>query len=356
MGILTPLDDFDYVLPREFIAQNPAEERDSSRLMVLSGSGIRDMRFKDITGFFSPGDCLVINSTRVIPAKIFCKKATGGKVELLMLGKATPDGRTWSALCRDNIHGKEVVFADGARAAVTGKTEAGEFLLEFDGGADVERLLDELGEMPLPPYINRKNAPPSVKSRDRERYQTVYASRAGSVAAPTAGLHFTRGLLAGMEAAGVEVVEIVTHIGWDTFRPVRSKYVENHRLRGERFEICPTAAKRINSRRESGGRVFAVGTSVIRALESSSAGGRICPSSGKTDLFIFPGYSFKAVDAVITNFHLPKSTPYLLACAFAGKERIKQSYEEAKRLGYRFYSYGDAMLILPGTVPCYVFE
>jgi len=375
MGRLTPLEDFNYSLPKSFIAQEPLKDRDSSRLMVLSDNSIKNAHFKDITDFILPGDCLVINTTKVIPSKVYGKKVTGGKVEILFLKKLSHNGagqafcspatgflqsrdsgtagQKWTALSRDKILGKEVFFENGARALVTGNSPAGEFMVELGKGVAAEALFEPLGELPLPPYISRKTASAETKRADKETYQTVYAIKTGSAAAPTAGLHFTKNLLAQITSKGAEVVEIITHIGWDTFRPVRAKFAEEHKMHGECFEVTPAAAKKINACRSAGGRVFAVGTSVVRALESSveavCGNGTIFPSSGMTNIFIYPGYNFKAIDAMITNFHLPRSTPLLMVCALAGTERIKNAYEEAKRAGYRFYSYGDAMLILNET-------
>ncbi|MEW6040410.1 MAG: tRNA preQ1(34) S-adenosylmethionine ribosyltransferase-isomerase QueA [Elusimicrobiota bacterium] len=354
MGGLTPLKNFDFFLPGKFIAQMPAKPRDLCRMMVVGKREITDDVFGNLINYVSPGDCLVINTSKVLPAKMFCKKTTGGKVELLFLRKHTDSTQSsgsqlqrWAVLSRDNVRDRELLLLNGVSVSVIDKTLSGEYIIELDKNVNVIDMLLAYGEMPLPPYIKRRNAGLSVKKMDFEHYQTVYAKEFGSIASPTAGLHFTQELLEKIKNKGVEVVEIVVHIGWATFKPVKSEYIEEHKMYPEGFEITPEASDKINNCRNSGARVFAVGTSVVRALETcSDEGGRVTPRSGTTELFIYPGYRFKVIDAMITNFHLPKSTPYIMVCTFAGITRIKESYEQARQLNYRFYSYGDVMLML----------
>jgi S-adenosylmethionine:tRNA ribosyltransferase-isomerase len=364
-------DQFDYELPPDKIAQTPAEPRDASRLMVvhLESEEIEHRIFRDIVDYLRPGDLLVLNQTRVIPARLFGRKAgTGGSVELLLLSRR--QGRTWEALVR----GKglrpgtriELGAAEGSGAAfleaelpigaeVIAETESGGRLIRFD--EPVEAFLPELGVIPLPPYIHEPLANP-------ERYQTVYGRIEGSVAASTAGLHFTPQLLVDVRRMDVEMAFVTLHIGLDTFRPVKEERVEDHQIHTEWYELTASVAEQINRARLEGRRVMAVGTTVVRALES--AGGGIAPApeegcgpdgqacgwrtasahTGPTDLFIYPGYRFRVVEAMITNFHLPRSTLLMLVSAFAGRELILHAYQEAIRLGYRFFSFGDAMLLL----------
>lgn len=349
----------DYSLPEELIAQSPSQERENSRLLVLSRNGggepmIEHKRFSDILNYVRPGDCIVINNTKVFPAKIFCNKDTGGRVELLFL-KSGLNNR-WTVLSRRDLLGRSVVFPDTTGAKCVGRTGNGEYIIEFRDGVDVFALLEKYGIMPLPPYIHRDGSGEQsgnagvrdeVHGTDFERYQTVYADVTGSVACPTAGLHFTHDLLGQLEKKGVEVVRILLHIGWGTFRPIRTENVHEHKMLPEYFEVSEGAAERVNLCRRKGGRVFGVGTSVVRSLEASSdEDGCVRAFSGETDLFIYPGYRFKTIDALITNFHLPMTTPLALVSAFAGAEIIFRSYREAIKNKYRFYSYGDAMLIL----------
>lgn len=356
--------DFDYHLPPELIAQTPVEPRDASRLMVVRREAtpgqVEHRLFRDVVEYLRPGDLLVLNQTRVIPARIFGNKAgTGGQVELLLLRRH--DERTWEALVR----GKglrpglrlELHAVPGGPPAVgaeiLAELESGGRLVRFD--LPVERFLDEMGVVPLPPYIHEPLADP-------ERYQTVYGRVEGSVAASTAGLHFTPELLVDLRRRGVELAYITLHIGLDTFRPVKEERVEDHRIHTEWFELTAPVAEQINRARLEGRRVVAVGTTVVRALESAATGrpvGDACGDqggacawrtvqahAGPTDLFIVPGYRFRVVEAMITNFHLPRSTLLMLVSAFAGRETIVAAYEEAIRLRYRFFSFGDAMLIV----------
>ncbi|SMB98855.1 S-adenosylmethionine--tRNA ribosyltransferase-isomerase [Thermanaeromonas toyohensis ToBE] len=339
------VEDFDYYLPPELIAQHPVEPRDASRLLVLHRKAgmLEHRRFYELPLYLKPGDILVLNDTRVIPARLLGKKAeTGGQVELLLLRPLRRD--CWEALVRPGRRippGTELLFGQGElRAKVLERTPQGGRLVEFKYEGEWEEILGRLGEVPLPPYIKEKLPDP-------ERYQTVYASRPGSVAAPTAGLHFTPRLLKELKEKGVKIVYILLHVGLGTFRPVKEEVVEKHRMHAEYFCVDPEAARTINEARRQGGRVIAVGTTVVRTLETAATPeGEIKPREGLTELFIYPGYRFKAVDGLITNFHLPRSTLLMLVCAFAGRERVLEAYQVAIKERYRFYSFGDAMLIL----------
>jgi S-adenosylmethionine:tRNA ribosyltransferase-isomerase len=336
--------DFDYELPPELIAQTPIEPRDASRLLVVDrASGQLTHRiFCDVGEYLRLGDLLVANESRVVPARLHARKVpTGGKVELLLVAKRGE--RMWETLVqgRKLIPGHKLAVGDGARQAkghVLEVTEAGGRLIAFE--RPIEPLLDELGIVPLPPYIHT----PLVNA---ERYQTIYARREGSVAAPTAGLHFTPELLLSLRKAGVHLRFITLDIGMDTFRPVKEDQVEDHVIHTERCELSPEVAQQINQARREGRRVIAVGTTTVRVLETAALESRaVQPFAGPTHLFIYPGFRFRVVDAMITNFHLPRSTLLMLVCAFAGRELIFEAYQEAIRQRYRFYSFGDAMLIL----------
>jgi len=336
--------DFDYELPSELIAQTPIEPRDASRLLVLDrASGQLAHRiFRDIGEHLRPGDLLVANESRVIPARLHARKVpTGGKAELLLVAKR--DERTWEVLVKGRklVPGHRLAIGDGERRVVGQVleiTEAGGRLIAFE--RPIEPLLDELGIVPLPPYIH-------TPLTNAERYQTVYARREGSVAAPTAGLHFTPELLSRLQETGVHLAFITLDIGLDTFRPVREDQVEDHVIHTERCQLDPQVAQQINKAKQEGRRVIAVGTTTVRVLETAAVeSGVVQPFTGPTDLFIYPGFQFRVVDALITNFHLPRSTLLMLVCAFAGRELIFKAYREAVRERYRFYSFGDAMLIL----------
>ena len=334
----------------------PAERRDRSRLMVLrrAGGAIEHRLFEDIAGYFNAGDCIVLNRTKVIPARLYGKKETGGRVEALFLSPpaAPAAGETrLTALLRPYIPpGKKIIFPGNLVASVVDKTPTGESILSLSG-ADIHETLLAHGLMPLPPYIKRKtDCQRLLCGEDKERYQTVYADCAGSIAAPTAGLHFTNELLERIRNKGVTVVHVVLHVGWGTFKPIMSDNIESHRMLPERYEAPARAIAAIRACRAGGGRVFSVGTTSTRTLETvfaaphnDGAGETI---SGETSIFIRPGHRFNAVDALITNFHLPHSTPLMMASAFAGRAPILAAYAEAVREKYRFYSYGDAMLIL----------
>lgn len=335
--------DFDYSLPPERIAQTPLEPRHASRLLVLDRlkPDLEHTTFWKIGDYLRPGDLLVINQTRVIPARVFAHKLSGGKVELLLLRRI--DLTTWEAL----VGGKKVrvgtklALIDGPDAVITAELDGPRRLVRFS--EPVEAYLASAGQMPLPPYIHERLENP-------ERYQTVYASETGSAAAPTAGLHFTPELMSHLENGGVKFTRVTLHVGLDTFAPVNEDNPLEHKIHTEWCEVKPETAEQINLTKQAGGRVIAVGTTSVRTLESaakvSSAGKHVGPYTGPTDLFILPGFEFKVVDAMITNFHLPKSTLLMLVSAFAGRERMLAAYAEAVRLEYRFYSFGDAMLIL----------
>jgi len=335
--------DFDYELPPSSIAQEPAPRGDS-RLLVLDRTGPeRHARVRDLPRSLCAGDLLVLNDTRVIPARLFGRRsAGGGQIELLLIEKIDRgDERTWDALAKPGRRaqpGTTIDFATGLTAVVTEKDPDGRHRLRFS--EPVEGHLDRLGHIPLPPYIHRPDTP-----EDRERYQTVYADKPGAVAAPTAGLHFSAGLLGEIAAAGVAIARVTLHVGIGTFKPVAVEALEDHRMDRERYEVSEEAAEAVRRTRGSGGRVVAVGTTVVRTLESAAlaGSGEVRPGSAATNLFITPGFRFQAVDALLTNFHLPRSTLLMLVSAFAGRERVLAAYAEAVREGYRFYSYGDAM-------------
>jgi len=335
---------FDYKLPEELIAQDPILDRSSSRLLILDRQtgGIRHRIFREVTGELKQGDCLVINNTKVIPARLFGVKAdTGAAIEILLLRRHEDD--VWEALAKPGKKarpGAELLFGDGLlRGTVTEVAEDGNRKIRFSYQGIFEEILDQLGQMPLPPYITHH-------LEDKTRYQTVYARYDGSAAAPTAGLHFTQELLAAIREQGVDIAEVTLHVGLGTFRPVKVDTVEDHHMHSEFYTVDREAAEKINRAKQSGGRVIAVGTTSCRTLESvASEDGRMKEGSGWTDIFIYPGYPFKIVDALITNFHLPKSTLMMLVSALAGRDHIMAAYEEAVKEQYRFFSFGDAMLI-----------
>lgn len=338
---------FDYHLPEELIAQYPLSERDSSRLMVLDRhtKAIQHTTFSQLTEFLSSGDAVVLNNTKVIPARLIGKKeGTSGRIEVLLLSPKAEG--LWEALVKRSSRvkpGTKLIFGDGRLVAeVLDKTESQSRLIRFEHNGDLRELLDEFGQPPLPPYIKR-----AAEDSDKGRYQTIYAKKNGAVAAPTAGLHFTEAVFARIKAKNIKMLELTLHVGLGTFQPVRTEDVEKHHLHTEEFEITREAAQQINETKMSGGKVVAVGTTSVRAIESSvDANGRIFPRSGSTDIFIYPGYKFRVVDALVTNFHLPRSTLLMLVSAFAGREFIMEAYDEAVKRKYRFYSYGDSMLIL----------
>ncbi len=336
--------DFDYNLPESSIAQTPLEPRDSSRLLVSHrDTGEREHRsFRDIGEYLRAGDLLVLNQTRVIPARICARKETGGRVELLLLHRR--DHLTWEALVggKGLRVGRLIEIEEGPQAEIIELLDGSERLIRFS--EPIEPYFSKVGNVPLPPYIHEK-------LDDPERYQTVYAREPGSAAAPTAGLHFTPRLLEELQARGVKVAYVTLHVGLDTFAPVNEENPEEHKIHSEWCELPQETADLINQARQADGRVVAVGTTSVRTLESAAnlqslISNQISPFVGPTSLFILPGYEFKVVDAMITNFHLPKSTLLMLVSAFAGREKILETYEIAIQEGYRFYSFGDAMLIL----------
>ncbi|MBQ9504232.1 MAG: tRNA preQ1(34) S-adenosylmethionine ribosyltransferase-isomerase QueA [Lachnospiraceae bacterium] len=342
--------DFYYELPEELIAQDPLEKRDESRLLVLDRAtgGIRHDIFRNILSYLRQGDCLVINDTRVIPARLLgIKEDTGAAVEILLL--RNKGGDVWEALVRPGKklrEGVSVTFGDGAlKARVTEVLPDGNRLVRFYYDGIWEEILDSLGEMPLPPYIKHK-------LKDRERYQTVYARYEGSAAAPTAGLHFTDGLLKAIRNMGVDIVSVTLHVGLGTFRPVKEENILDHHMHSEWYEVPEETADRINAVKQSGkGRVICVGTTSCRTLEAASFEGRdglwrVKAGSGETDIFIYPGYEFKMTDALITNFHLPESTLLMLVSALGGYDNIMKAYKEAVSRRYSFFSFGDAMFIM----------
>jgi S-adenosylmethionine:tRNA ribosyltransferase-isomerase len=337
--------DFDYDLPEELIAQTPAQRRDHSRLMVLHrcDGSLEHKIFKDVLEYLQPEDTLVINDTRVLPARLIGVKAgSGGKIEVLLLKRL--EGDDWEVLVRPGrkaLEGVEIVFGEGRiRARVLKHLEEGIRHIRFFYDDVFEEALDEVGVMPLPPYIH-------ATLEDRERYQTVYARHNGSAAAPTAGLHFTPQLLDAIREKGVVIVPVLLHVGLGTFRPVKVEDVNNHVMHSEHYEVTPEAADILNARRRAGGRIVCVGTTSARTLETvTDADGTVKAGSGETSIFIYPGYRFKAVDCLITNFHLPQSTLLMMISALADRQTVLSAYQEAVAQKYRFFSFGDAMLIL----------
>ena len=338
------LSDFNYYLPEELIAQTPIEKRDESRLMVLDKNTgeIEHKIFRDIIDYLNPGDCLVINDTKVIPARLMgIKEDTGAAIEVLLLKRNADD--VWECLVKPGKKartGARIIFGEGLLVGeIVDVIEDGNRMIKFHYEGIFEEILDKLGQMPLPPYITHK-------LQDKNRYQTVYAKNEGSAAAPTAGLHFTKELLEKIKEKGVNVVSITLHVGLGTFRPVKVDKIEEHHMHTETFNISKEAADTINRTRAAGGRVIAVGTTSCRTLESAAADdGTIPARSGDTDIFIYPGYKFKAIDCLITNFHLPESTLIMLVSALAGRDNIMNAYETAVKERYRFFSFGDAMFI-----------
>lgn len=336
--------DYDYDLPEELIAQDPLEDRSSSRLMVLDRQtgDVEHRHFTDILEYLHPGDCLVINNTKVIPARLFgVKEDTQAKIEVLLLKRKEND--IWETLVKPGKKAKpgtKLVFGDGLLTAeVVDVVEEGNRLIQFHYDGIFEEILDQLGQMPLPPYITHQ-------LKDKNRYQTVYAKYDGSAAAPTAGLHFTKELLQKVKDMGVDIAEVTLHVGLGTFRPVKVENVLDHHMHSEFYMVSQEAADKIIRAKESGHRVIAVGTTSTRTLEAAAdENGRLYETSGWTEIFIYPGYQFKVIDALITNFHLPQSTLVMLVSALAGREHVLHAYETAVKEKYRFFSFGDAMLI-----------
>jgi S-adenosylmethionine:tRNA ribosyltransferase-isomerase len=334
--------DFAYPLPRELIAQHPLPERAASRLLALDGGSgsLQDLMFRDLVTLLRPGDLLVLNDTRVLPARLRGRKTSGGSCEILLeriLGERRILAQARAS--KGFRPGSEILLPDGARAVVVGRRED---LHEFELDRDALEYFEQHGSMPLPPYVERE-----AIAADRERYQTVYAAEPGAVAAPTAGLHFDRPTLARLEAAGIAFAQLTLHVGAGTFQPLRVDEIDEHRMHAERFRIPEETVAAVDATRRHGGRVVAVGTTVVRSLEAAAAGGALTAGSGETDIFIKPGHRFRVVDALLTNFHLPESTLLILVAAFAGREHVLAAYHHAIAGCYRFFSYGDAMFVTP---------
>ncbi len=336
--------DFWYDLPEELIAQDPLEKRDNSRLMVVNKNSDLPVHrhFYDIKEYLKPGDCLVINNTKVIPARMFgIKKDTGAAIEVLLLKRIDAD--TWETLVRPGKKckvGTIISFGDGLlEGEITDVVDDGNRYIKLSYEGIFEEILDKLGEMPLPPYITHR-------LEDKGRYQTVYAKYEGSAAAPTAGLHFTNELLSEIMEMGVNIAEVTLHVGLGTFRPVKVDNILEHHMHTEEYEVTKETADIINETKKKGGRVFCVGTTSVRTVESAAKDGVVIPGRADTSIFIYPGYEFQIPDAIITNFHLPESTLVMLVSAWAGREKILKAYEMAVNEKYRFFSFGDAMLLL----------
>lgn len=337
--------DFNYELPKELIAQHPYDKRDEARLMVLDKKKelIEHKVFKDVINYLNPGDCLVINNTKVIPARLYGKKDTGANIEFLLLKRI--EGDTWEAMVRPGNKlkpGSKVVFGNGLlKATILEVLEGGNRKVEFEYDGIFNEILDQIGLMPLPPYITE------ASREDNEKYQTVYAKYEGSAAAPTAGLHFTEELLEKIKEKGIEVANVTLHVGIGTFRPVKVETVEEHEMHSEHYYIKKEDADKINKAKLNGNRVIAVGTTSCRVLESvADEKGLVKEIEGDTSIFIYPGYKFKCIDSLITNFHLPESTLIMLVSSLAGKDFIMKAYNEAVEKKYKFFSFGDAMIIL----------
>ena len=336
------LSDFDYFLPEELIGQTPCEPRDHSRLMVMNkyDGNIEHKKFYDLLEYLQKGDTLVFNDTKVMPARLLgSKKGSGGKVEVFLLNRQKGD--EWEVLVKPGKKariGAKIVFGENLECEIIDNTDFGGRIAKFNYQGIFEEILDELGETPLPPYIK-------AHLNNKERYQTVYAKESGSAAAPTAGLHFTKELLNKCQAKGVNLAFVTLHVGLGTFRPVNVEEITEHKMHKEYYAVSQETAEIINTAKRNGNRVIAVGTTAIRTLESASTTDGLQAKSGWTDIFIYPGYQFKIVDAIITNFHLPKSTLLMLISAFAGKEKILQAYQEAIKEKYQFFSFGDAMFL-----------
>ena len=340
--------DFYFDLPEELIAQDPLEDRASSRLLVLDkeSGDVKHRHFRDVLKYLKKGDCMVLNDTKVIPARLFgTKVGTDAKIEVLLLKRKSDN--VWETLVKPGKkmrEGAEVSFGDGLlKGKVVGVVDEGNRLIQFEYDGIFEEILDQLGQMPLPPYITHQ-------LQDKNRYQTVYAKHDGSAAAPTAGLHFTKELLEEIEAMGVKIAHVTLHVGLGTFRPVKVETIEEHHMHSEFYIVEEEEAKKINDTKKEGGRVICVGTTSCRTLESATGeDGILKAGSGWTQIFIYPGYNFKILDCLITNFHLPESTLVMLVSALAGKERVMAAYEEAVKERYRFFSFGDAMFVTNDT-------
>lgn len=336
------LSDFHFDLPEELIAHYPPTKRTDSRLLCLSHENgvIQHKQFTDFIGLINPEDLLVFNNTRVIPARLFGQKQSGGKIEVLV-ERVMAENQILAQVRASKTPkaGTFLEFTDNAKAEVMGR-EGDFFVLSFPQDISLMSLLEEIGHMPLPPYIKRED-----ELSDKERYQTVYSEVQGAVAAPTAGLHFDEALLADLENKGIDTVKVTLHVGAGTFQPVRAEKIKDHHMHAEYLEVDEKVCRKVNACRARGGRVIAIGTTTVRCLETASSSGEILPYKGDTNIFIYPGYEFKSVDALLTNFHLPESTLIMLVSALAEREKILAAYQEAIENKYRFFSYGDAMLI-----------
>lgn len=341
------LSDFDFHLPEALIATRPAKPRPTARLLLAEGGGISDLHVFDLVDIFRPGDRLVLNNTRVIPARLFGTRQRGAavaKVEITLLEPQTTGWRALAKPLRKVLVGEVIRFSDQLSATVAAKTET-DLTLTFNlTGDDFDAALNAAGAMPLPPYIAAKRA---ADDQDKADYQTVFARHAGAVAAPTASLHFDADLLAALAAKGVDFTEVTLHVGAGTFLPVKVEDVTTHKMHAEWGQVTAEAAAQINATRAAGGRVIPVGTTALRLIESAAQSGRVEPWTGTTDIFIYPGYQFRTTDALMTNFHLPKSTLLMLVAALMGKARMDAIYDHAITAGYRFFSYGDASLLIP---------
>lgn len=340
--------DFHFDLPPELIAQAPLPNRSDSRLLLVppGDAAFQDRAFRDLTDLLRPGDLLVFNDTRVIPARLYGRKQTGGEVEIL-IERLLPGQEAMAQIgaSKSPKSGSGIVLQDGMRLTVLGR-DGGFYHLRFETDEPVETVLNRIGKLPLPPYIQR-----AADQDDDSRYQTVFARHAGAIAAPTAGLHFDEALLAELAAMGVQIGHVTLHVGAGTFQPMRAENVRDHVMHSEWLNVGAELCARIQATRAAGGRVVAVGTTVLRALETASVDGEVRPFAGDTQIFIFPGYHIRSIDALVTNFHLPESTLLMLVSAFAGKDRIFAAYRHAVAQRYRFFSYGDAMLLFPGDMP-----
>lgn len=338
--------DFDYNLPAELIAQEPLPERSASRLLCLDvpARTMRDLHFHELSDLLAPGDLLVFNDTRVMPARLFGHKETGGAVEILIERVTdTHEALAQLKVSKKPHSGSRITLENGSEIEVLGRE--GEFFhLRFDSAEPLEKLLAHIGHMPLPPYIVRAD-----DIRDKARYQTIFARHTGAVAAPTAGLHFDQPLMDTLRERGIDTGYVTLHVGAGTFQPMREQNLEDHHMHREWLNVGEALVERIRHTKAAGGRVIAVGTTVVRALESACDDGQLAPFSGETQIFIFPGYRFRVIDGLITNFHLPQSTLLMLVSALAGRELILDAYRHAVEARYRFFSYGDGMLILPST-------
>lgn len=350
------LSNYDYEVPQDLIAQKPVENRHNSRLFVIdrNSESFKHQKFSDIVDFFSEGDCIVINTTKVVPSRLFGKKMSGGKVEVLFLNPCQK-GNEYNVLVKPFIApGKKVLFDDGFECEILSKNESGEVLVKFNKD-NVLELLENNGVMPLPPYINRKDGlAKKLSSFDKKRYQTVYAKEAGAIAAPTAGLHFTEEIFEKLKSKGVVIAKLTLHVGWGTFKPILSDDINNHNMMPEKFTLDKENADIINTAIKNNKKIAAVGTTSTRALESIAQVAGIKQNEktllkeyfGETSIFIYPGYEFKVINTLITNLHLPKSTPLMMASAFASRDLMLKAYKEAVKEKYRFFSYGDSMIIL----------